>query len=265
MYKKVGYLGPVGSYSKLAAQTLCPNALHVEYASFYLVVQALKNKIVDAIVLPIENSLNGAVMQNLDFLQYNENIIAVKDCKIKIDHRLIYKQGADLKNITTVFSHQQALAQCAKFLQQNYANAKLVATPSTAGCIEMIKSPNQAGIVGAHLNVPGYELSSFGIADEPNNFTQFLLVVLGREQKILNHNKIYFSFTCPHEPGALLSMLSLLKNLNMTKIESRPIKERVGEFRFFVEVEANLYDNNAKAALSKLKNEAQSFKILGCY
>lgn len=265
MYKKIGYLGPQGSYSMLAAKSFCPNAEHLEYASFYLVAQALKSGEVDAIVLPIENSLNGGVMQNIDLLQQNKNLIAVKECKIKIDHRLIYLKGADLSKIKTIYSHNQALAQCAKFLQKNYPNAKLVATPSTAGSIEMIKSPDQMGIVGAHLSVSGFELSNYGIADEPNNFTQFLLVVRGREEQICKHDKIYFSFTCPHEPGALLKMLALLSELNMTKIESRPIKEKVGEFRFFIEVAASLDDQKVKSALFALKQKATSFKILGCY
>jgi len=249
----------------LAVSALCPNALALEYPSFYLVFQALTLGEVDAIVLPIENSINGGVMQNIDLLQQSDNLIAVKECKIKIDHRLIYLKGANLSKIKTVYSHSQALAQCAKFLQKNFPNAKQVATPSTSGCIEMINSPEEVGIVGAHYSVNGFEISQYGVADEPSNYTQFLLVVNGREEMIAEHERIYFSFTCPHEPGALLKMLTVLEEINMTKIESRPIKERVGEFRFFIEVFGNLKDSKVKNALLSLSQKATSFKILGCY
>lgn len=265
MCKTVGYLGPEGSYSQLAANKMCPNCVKIAHDNFYLLMQSLKNGQTDAIILPIENTLNGGVLQNIDLLQYTDGVIAVRECSIKIDHRLITLKGADKSKITKIYSHQQAIAQCSKYITKNYPDARVITTPSTSGCIEMLKAPTDSGIVGAHFNLEGYELSSFSIADEESNCTHFLLVERGSASDCSPCKKIYFSFTCPHEPGALLKMLALISSLNMTKIESRPIRERAGEYRFFIEAEGDYSKNDVKEVINNLKARATSFKILGCY
>ncbi|MDE7264811.1 MAG: hypothetical protein K2N52_00865, partial [Clostridia bacterium] len=174
----VGYLGPEGSYSFLAAKKLRPQVGLKAYQSFPLAMQALEEGAVDEIVLPIENSLNGGVAQNMDLLN-SRQVCAVEHLAVAIDHRLATLKGCGLENVKRVYSHAQALEQCAKYLLKNFPAAKLIATQSTAASLEMLKGEGDACIVGSHLIKEGVELSDKNISDEPNNFTHFLLVRRG--------------------------------------------------------------------------------------
>lgn len=262
-----GYLGPKGTYSEIAAKKMCAGDEKVAYPSFYTLFAALSNGEINAAVIPIENTLNGAVTQNLDLLQAAENIHACAACALEIDHRLITLKGADKKEIRNIYSHAQALGQCAKYLAENFPAAQLFETPSTADCIGKIKNLSDAGIIGAHCLKEGFELSPYNISDEKNNFTQFLLLKRGAPEEDAVSDRIFFSVTCRHRVGALVELLTVLKDggINMTEIESRPIKNRTGEFRFFMETEGDYSDLKVKAVLKKLAETAHSFKLIGCY
>lgn len=262
---KIGYLGPEGSYSCLAAKTFRPDAEFLAYGSFNLVIQALIKGECDEAVLPIENSLNGGVNQNMDLLQCTENIVAFRECSVKIDHRLATLSGAAISGISRIYSHQQALEQCNAYLCAHFPKAQVVAVSSTAASLEMLKSPADACIVGAHVARDGVTLSKENIADEKFNVTHFLLVRRGVLEEDARSQKIYFSATCRHEPGALLNLLNVVKELNMTKIQSRPIKDKPGEYRFFIEVDGDYSKSDVKAVLKRVENSANSFKIIGAY
>lgn len=262
-----GYLGPEGTYSEIAAGILCGDAVKQAYPSFFTLFAALKKGAVDSIVIPIENALNGAVTQNLDLLQETDGVYATCACALKIDHRLVTVAGADKSKITTVCSHAQALAQCAKYLAENFPDAKLIETPSTADCIKKISGATVAGIVGAHCKLQGFELTDRNISDVENNYTQFLKVVRGVPQGDKKSDRIFFSFTCRHRAGALVDLLTILKDngINMTEIESRPIKGKTGEFSFFIEAEGDYSEHRVKQTLNKIEAAALSYKLLGCY
>lgn len=265
MSEKVGYLGPQGSYSEIAARRFGSDC--VPFANFYKLVKALLCGEVACAALPIGNSLNGGVTQNIDILQQTEGIFAYAETSVKIDHRLVTLKGADLKKIKRVYSHGQALAQCARYLSENLPDAELIETPSTSACYGFIKSEEDAGIAGAGARREGFCYGEECISDEKNNYTQFLLVKKGGEELVSRSDKIYFSATCRHEAGALYNLLGVLsaRGINMTKIESRPIKESVGEFRFFIEIEADCSTEKARTVLKEIKEKSLSFKLLGCY
>ena len=262
----IGYLGPRGSYSEIAAKMLCPDYCLKAYPTFDEVFSSLEKGECDCIAVPVENSINGTVIQNIDLMESHENAFAYGECTVEIDHRLATKRGADMAKITRVFSHQQALSQCSKFLKNNLPEARLIAVSSTSAGLALIKSDEDAAIVGAHNNKEGFTLSECNIADAPYNSTQFLLVGTGGV-KNSKSSKIFFSVTCRHEPGALLKILSPIGEgkFNMTKIGSRPIKEKPGEYRFFIEIEGDISDENCKNMLKKVQNGANSLRILGCY
>lgn len=265
--EKIGYLGPEGSYSSIAAEQLRPSAKRIAYPNFRLVMQALVSGECDGVVAPIENSLNGGVLQNIDLLQSTEGVIAVEECTVFIDHRLATLDGADVAGIKRIYSHQQALDQCGGYLAAHFPFAEQIATSSTSAGLGKIKTPEDAGIVGAHTVREGITLSPCNIADEKLNFTHFLLIRRGDASLAEKSEKVYFCFTCKHEPGALLRLLRPLSEggLNMTKIESRPIKDRPGEYRFFVEIVGNIIDLKVKNTLDNVRVAANSFKILGAY
>lgn len=264
---KTAYLGPEGSYSSLAARKLCPTAEYLPRKSFYAAVSCVLACEADCAVLPVENTLQGAVAQNLDLLYANAELFAVKEYLLQIDHRLIFRRGVNLSRIERVFSHEQAILQCGKFLSENLPQAKIVYTDSTAESLSVMQKETDAGIVGAHMAREGYELSAENISDEKKNFTHFLLVKRGEEYLPSHSGRVYFAASCPHEPGALLKMLQILAvyDLNMTKIESRPKKDSPGEYNFFIEFEGDIAANGVRAALSRLQEYTKNFKLLGCY
>lgn len=267
MYRTIGFLGPEGTYSEIAAQRLSPQSEKIAFRSFPLLINALKKGEIDCAAVPVENTVNGAVTGNLDLLQEMKDVCAVASCTVKIDHRLVTLKGADKSRIKRIYSHAQALGQCARYLNSNFPDAVLMQSQSTSGCFFQIKSEEDAGIVGAQCKREGFELSDECISDEANNYTVFLLIVRGQPEIVGRTDRIFFSITCRHEVGALVKMLSILSGngLNMTKIESRPIKNAVWEFRFFIEVEGDYNRSEVRAAIEKVKNASSSFKLLGCY
>ena len=265
--EKIAYLGPEGSYSFLAALKLRPKAELLAYQSFPQVFLSLVSGETDGIVVPIENTLNGGVLQNIDLLQATDGVCAVEECVIKIDHRLATLKGADRSRIERIYSHSQALEQCAKYLSTNFPKAKLVSTASTAASLENLKGEGDACIVGVHTKKEGIVLSENNISDEAANFTHFLLIKKTTLDEGTHSNRIYFSATCLNRSGALLSLLSCIAKhgLNMTKIESRPIKNAPDEYRFFIEVEGDYSTDAVKKAFADIKDKSNSLKLLGLY
>ena len=267
MSKKVGYLGPKGTYSEYAASALAGDACLVPYANFAEVFGSLARGETDGAVIPIENTVNGAVTQNLDLLQQTDGVIAVSSYVKKIDHRLITLKGAELSKIKRVFSHPKALGQCSAYLAEYLPQAKQIAVSSTAYSVEKIASVEDAAIAGAHFCRNGYTISDHNISDEQNNCTTFLFVESGKPDECRHCERIFLSVTCRHEVGGLLRLLEVLNKhaINMTKIESRPIKDRPGEFRFFIEIEGDYASAEIRRAIDELKDRASSLKLLGCY
>ena len=246
---KIAYLGPEGSYSHLAAQTfldgedLAQGAKWKEcipFRNFKEVLDAVAQFRVDAAAIPIENSLQGGVSQNLDLLQASENLYAVKELTLRVEHRLAHKDGVSRSEIGRVYSHRQALEQCAGFLAREMPFAALREAESTVfGLARAMEDPSgkSAAIVGAHVTgvCKGFTIDSDCISDEKNNFTHFLLVKRGETSLPKSSARVFFSAVCPHRPGGLLELLKIIADygVNMTKIESRPVKSSVGEYRFF--------------------------------
>lgn len=265
--ERIAYLGPEGSYSQLAARKFRVGAELIACPSFRAAVELLKDGGCDFAALPIENSLNGAVLANIDLLQSTEGVFAQEHIRLPLDHRLATLEGADIRGISRIFSHEQPLAQCADYLYNNFPAAQLIAAPSTAASLDAIKSPADAAIVGAHVKRDGITLSPCNIADFPHNFTDFLLVRRGSADESAQTDKIFFSVTCRHKSGALLDILGPMRagGLNMTKIQSRPIKGSSGEYRFFIEVEGDYSDIRVREVLDGVRRTSLSLKLIGAY
>lgn len=259
----VAYLGPEDSYSHLAAKKMIPQGVLKAYGSFPLIFNALACGAADCAVVPVENSLNGEVTQNIDLWQASENIHAVGECLIRVEHRLATLKGTD--GIKRIYSHSQALEQCAQYLFKNFPNAKLIAVPSTSASVEMIKTEEDAGIVGAHISRKGIVVSKQNIADCGENYTRFVKLVKSDIDEHMHTRKIYFSVTCPNVSGGLLRLLQCIseEGLNMSKLQSRPVKGKLDEFRFFIETEGDYA--SVKNGLARIGRAALSFKLLGAY
>jgi prephenate dehydratase len=281
---KIAFLGPEGSYSHLAGQAFLKEEAPkgerkindwdecVPFRNFVDVFSAVANGRVDSAVVPISNSLQGGVLQNLDLLQSHEDLYAVKELVIRIDHRLAYKAGTKLSDIGRVYSHRQALDQCLGFLTKNLPFASFRETESTAfGLSRAMEDPSgkSVAIVGAHTENlrSGFVIGKSSIADEPNNFTQFLLIKKGEDKLPKGGEKIFFSLVGPHRPGGLLGLLRVIERygINMTKIESRPVKDRPGDYRFFIEADCSIGSMQVRDMLSAIKKQTLECKLLGAY
>jgi prephenate dehydratase len=280
---KIAFLGPEGSYSHLAAKLFLqteapmqPSKLGwdecIPFRNFAEVLAAVDSGRVDAGVLPIENSLQGGVLQSLDLLQDSQDLYAMREEIVRVDHRLFYKEGVSLSSIGRVYSHRQALDQCSKFLSKEMPFASLREAESTAFGIARAmedETGKTAAIGGAHTENlrGGFVMSKECISDEKNNFTHFLLIKKGETSLPKNSNRIFFSTVCPHRPGSLLELLAIIAKygVNMTKIESRPVKDRPGDYRFFIEADCDIASATTQEMLSAIRAETLECKVLGAY
>lgn len=280
---KIAFLGPEGSYSHLAAQSFLKTESVGEkkagewdecipFRNFPEVLGAVESGRVDAAAVPIENSLQGGVLQNLDLLQLSPELYAVKEAVIRIDHRLVYKEGVKPSEIGRVYSHRQALDQCSKYLIKEMPFASLRETDSTAFGITRAmedETGKSAAIAGAHTENlrNGFVMSEECISDEKNNFTHFLLVKKGTDALPETSERIFFSAVCPHRPGSLVELLQIIAKygINMTKIESRPVKNRPGDYRFFIEADCDIGSKEVKEMLAAIEADTLECKLLGAY
>lgn len=280
---KIAFLGPEGSYSHVAAQVFLKTEggkkRHasdwdecIPFRNFPEVFAAVQTERVDAAVVPIENSLQGGVLQNLDLLQSYEDLYAVKETVIRIDHRLVYKEGRKITEIGRVYSHRQALDQCSGFLTKEMPFASLRDAESTAfGLARAMEdeSGKSAAIVGSHTENlrKGFVMSQESITDEKNNFTHFLLIKKGKATLPEHSERVYFSAVCPHHPGSLVELLSIIAKygVNMTKIESRPVKNKVGDYRFFIEADCDIAAEEVQSLLKEIQIHTLECKLLGAY
>lgn len=266
---KIVFQGVEGAYSQMALKEYFgehTNSYHVE--TWRDAMEAIKTGKADYAVLPIENSSAGIVSENYDLLVEYDNCI-VGEQIIKIDHALLGVKGASLEDIDAVYSIPQALMQCSKYLDvhRNWEKKSLKNTAASAKKVKEDGKKNQAAIASIKTaDIYGLDVLDDTIQNNQNNATRFIIVT-GKKIYEKNANKISICFEVPHESGSLYHMLShfIYNNLNMNKIESRPVQGKEWEYRFFVDFEGNLKDGAVQNALSGLKEEAHHLKILGNY
>ncbi|MCM1126256.1 MAG: prephenate dehydratase [Lachnospiraceae bacterium] len=265
---RVVYQGAEGSYSQAAMIQFFGeqvNNFHVD--SFRDAMMAIEEGSADYAVLPIENSTAGIVSEIYDLLAEFENYI-VGEQIIKIQHCLMALPGTELSEVRRVYSHPQSLMQSARFLDQY--DWKQISMENNAFAAQKIAGDgdrNQAAIAGEYAaELYGLEILKKGVNQSSTNSTRFIIVT---NQKIFRKDarKVSICFEVPHESGSLYHMLShfIYNNLNMNRIESRPIEGRNWEYRFFIDFDGNLSDSSVKNALRGLREEARNMRVLGNY
>ncbi len=265
---RVVFQGAEGAYSQMAMEKYFGtgvNSFHVD--TFRDAMSAIDEGSADFAVLPIENSTAGIVSEIYDLLVEFENYI-VGEQILQIEHCLLAVPGTDISEIETVYSHPQSLMQSARYLNSHaWQQISMQNNAFAARKVSEEKKKNQAAIASELAGrIYGLEVLKKGINQSSTNSTRFIIVT---NQKIFRKDagKVSICFEVPHESGSLYHMLShfIYNNLNMTKIESRPIEERNWEYRFFIDFEGNLADSAVKNALRGLREECRSMKILGNY
>lgn len=266
---RVVFQGAEGAYSQAAMQEFFGNEInsfHVE--TFRDAMVAIEEGSADFAVLPIENSTAGIVSEIYDMLVEFENYI-VGEQIIKIEHCLMALPGTKMEEVKTVYSHPQSLMQSAGYLREHPEWQQISMKNNAFAAIKVAegKDKSQAAIASEYAaKMYGLEVLEKGVNDLKNNSTRFIVVT---NQKIFKKdaNKISICFEIDNESGALYKMLShfIYNNLNMNKIESRPLEGRTWEYRFFIDFDGNLADSAVKNALRGLRDEARNMKILGNY
>lgn len=264
----VAYLGPEGTFTHQAALEYLGRSMDFSPCpTLHDVFLTVASRKADLGVIPLENSLQGSVGQSLDlFLQYNVYIHA--ELFSRISHALL-SSAADPAQVRTVYSHPQALAQCSGWLRTNMPQAAVVPTDSTAAAA--VRAEQEGGLaaaIGHPRLVERYALKAVAldIQDLPDNWTRFL--VIGPTPTVgSSRDKTSLLFTTPDKPGALAAILNLLadQGLNLTKLESRPLKGEKWKYVFFMDVECDLSQEQYESTMSHLTRLCHTMRVLGSY
>ena len=271
---KTAFQGELGAFSQEAVgQLLGDRAAVVPFQRFDEVFRALSEKIVDAAVIPIENTLAGSVHENYDhLLEYDVRIVA--ETNVRIVHNLIVRPGVRFRDIRRVYSHPVALNQCLDFFAANPGIEK-VPYYDTAGSAKMIDNQklDDAGAIASSIaaSIYGGHILRRSIEDDRRNFTRFFLLRRAKEARRLPTGvaqwKTSLVFTTRNTPGALFRSISAfaLRDLNLTKIESRPLRGKPWEYLFYVDFLGREDDERARNALNHLRELADFLRVLGTY
>ena len=260
--------GAEGAHSQVACDRILPRGNIVYVKTFEAVVSAVESGLCKFGVLPIENSSNGSVRAVYTLLQ-EHNLSVVRSTRLCIRHELLAKPGVKMSDITEIYSHEQALGQCSKFLN-GLNGVRVIPCDNTAMAAKMVaESGNRhAAAISSHpcAALYGLECISDAIQDSDNNYTRFFCIA--KDPVIYaGANRISLIIACDNKPGALYEILSKLAalNINMTKLESCPVSGRNFEFIFFLELEASVQDPSVLPMLRELERSCASFNFLGSY
>lgn len=272
--QRAGFQGALGAFSQEAVvQLLGSTAVPVPFVKFEDVFRALKAGRIQAAVIPIENTLAGSVHENYDHLTHFDVRIAA-ETNVRIVHNLIAAPGVRFKEIRNVYSHPVALNQCLRFFAR-YPKAERTPFYDTAGSVEMImkdRPPGGAAIASAlAAKMYGGHILKRSIEDDRRNFTRFFLLYpakrFPKQRRTARQWKTSLVFTTRNIPGALFRSLSAfaLRDLNLTKLESRPLRGKPWEYLFYLDFLGHEDEPRVQNALGHLAELADFLRVLGSY
>ena len=267
MKKKIAYLGPKGTFSYEVCNKIYKEEVEkIPYNTIKNTITSLNKKLSDEAVVPIENSLQGCVTETLDTLIENENIYIKEEKILKIKHNLMTNKNNNIEDIKEIYSHPQALAQCREYIDSNFKNVEIIEVSSTAKAAEKIKGKENAACIGNIECQREYDLKILkkNIQDNDFNETKFW-VLTNKPQDNKNAKLITIVFSTDHKPGALYHILGIFNryNLNLSKIESRPTKTKLGKYYFWIDIE--IKNKDYTKALEELKKNVSFYRVLGKY
>lgn len=270
MKNRVAFQGERGAFSEIAAiKYFGPSIRPVLCKTFGEIFRKVNNKEADYGILPIENSQTGGINEAHDLLLH-QKLFAVGEVKLKVGHCLITKDEIDFKLIKKVYSHPQALAQCEGFLSKNLPHCQIIPVYDTAGSVKMIKGlkRNNVAAIASNWAAELYDLKILRkeIQDNKHNYTRFL-VLSPKISPDPKSNKTSIIFAVVSRPGALYKCLKefALRDINLTRLESRPSKQKPWEYVFYTDFEKGLFEQSAQETLEELKKHTTFVKVIGTY
>jgi len=276
-----GYLGPPGTFSEQAISIYCKKygGETKDFSSIRDIVRALTNDQIELGLLPLENSLEGSVNLSLDLLYQHPELKLYREIILPISHYLLAPKGLTKADIKEVYSHPQAIAQSGDFLAEEFKKAKIIYTDSTAAAAKKaVKSKNRAAVGSIRLaEIYDLEIIAKNLQGDLPNSTRFVLAA--KKDKDFSENNhlgesaksdFKTSIICApeiNEAGILYKMLGKFaaENIDLTRIESRPSRQRLGEYIFYIDLKGSINDENLSSALKKVEKMSSYFRLLGSY
>jgi len=273
---RVAYLGPPGTFTEDALrEAIGGEEVEVQpKPSVYDAIIAVQSSEADRALVPFENSIEGAVSATLDTLAFDaQGVTIVGEHDLPIRHCLIAREPIPLERIEVVLSHPQASAQCARFIRENLPAAEVRAAASTADAVRRVSEHegNWAALGAASAaSLYGAAVLRNGIEDEPDNVTRFVWVAPAGTRAEGDEpwrTSLVFAELGDDRPGALVDALQAfsVRGVNLTRIESRPLRRGLGRYMFFCDLEGSGEQEEVAAAIEELRGKAESVRILGSY
>jgi chorismate mutase/prephenate dehydratase len=260
------YLGPPGTFTHAAAKLALPDRELVAASTIAGVFDGVSAGAAELGVVPVENSTEGSVGSTLDAL-IESPLRIERELVLEVEHCLLARHG-ERERFARVGSHPQALGQCRRWLARELPHAELWPMASTAAAAQEAASDDRTAAIASRLAAELFGLSivAESIEDQSPNVTRFL-VIGGGDPAPTGSDRTSVAFSLPHVRGALRGALEIFDRagLNLTRIESRPLPDRLWEYRFFVDFEGHARDPAAAAALDELARSLRSFRLLGSY
>lgn len=281
--KRISYLGPEGTFTEEALIKYIEKVKknNLQKASIDTIEKIYFNTIPEVIksvdrgeaqqaMIPIENSIEGSVNLTQDVLTFESETKIIAEITIPIKHHLIAKPGVKPGKIKKIISHPHATAQCRVFLTNKFTNCEIIAANSTAEAVKKIKdSPDDVAAIGTKIaaDLYGLEIVISDIEDNKDNKTRFVLIGNNIANKTGRDKTSIVCFLKKDKPGSLFNILKEFaeRNINLTRLESRPAKKDLGDYVFMIDMEGHLHDEVIYHAIESLRNSVYLVKILGSY
>lgn len=271
--KKIAYLGPPGTFTEEALDKFVKDISQVRKISFPTVADVIRSVDrgeADEGLVPMENSIEGSVNITQDILTFESEAKIIGEVIIPVKHSLIGKKKIKLDNIKKVISHPHATAQCRKYLSTNLKGAEVIAANSTAEAVKILKKENDdIAAIGTKTAAKIYDLEIIenDIEDNKDNKTRFVFIGNSIQPKTGNDKTSIVCFLKEDRPGSLYNILKefACRNINLTRLESRPAKKDLGDYVFMIDLDGHLHDENIFEAIEVLRKSVYLVKILGSY
>ncbi len=273
---RIAYLGPAGTFTEDALRETAPQADFdaVRTPTVHDAILAVERGEADRALVPFENSIEGSVRSTLDTLAFEtETATIVGEHDFRVRAHLIVREPIELAEVSAVLSHPQPLAQCAGFLREQLPGVERRSVSSTAEAVRMVgESVRPWAAIGARsaADLYGCAVLREGIEDEADNVTRFVWIAPGGEPPPggePSRTSLVFSELGEDHPGALVEALREFssRGVNLSRIESRPLRRGLGRYMFFIDAEGSLNDPPVAEAIAALREKAESVRILGSY
>jgi prephenate dehydratase len=271
--KKIAYLGPPGTFTEEALDKFIGDISQIKKIPFPTITEVIKSVDrgeADEGLVPIENSIEGSVNITLDILTFESEVKIIGEVTIPVKHSLIGKKKIKLGKIRRIISHPHATAQCRKFLAANLKGVEIIAANSTAEAVKILKKEDDdVAAIGTKTAAKIYDLEIIesDIEDNKDNKTRFVFIGNRIQPKTGSDKTSMVCFLKEDRPGSLYNILKEFarRDINLTRLESRPAKKNLGDYVFMIDLDGHLHDKNVFEAIEVLRRGVYLVKILGSY